>query len=52
MSDKKSKPKKKKKTQYCEYSHNCDKPYDCMKGEYCPIFKHTSRFSSLKFKEN
>lgn len=42
-------PKKMKKTRYCEYSFNCKRSEDCFNGEYCPIFKHTKEFSSLRF---
>lgn len=41
--------KRKKKTRYCEYSNICDKDIDCFNGEDCPVFEHTSGFSSLRF---
>jgi len=47
----KRKCKKKKKTQYCEYANNCKRDEDCFNGEYCPLFKHTTQFSSLRFKD-
>lgn len=34
-------------TSYCDYAHNCDKNINCKGGDYCPVFKHTTRFSSL-----
>ena len=44
--------KKKKKTRYCEHSNNCDKDIDCFNGEDCPVFEHTSAFSSLRFDDD
>ena len=44
--------KKPKKTRYCEHSNNCDKEIDCFNGEDCPVFEHTSDFSSLRFEKN
>lgn len=40
--------KRKKKTRYCEYFHNCDRDEDCFNGEDCPVFKHTGNFTSLR----
>ena len=34
---------------YCEYAYNCDKDIDCKNGDFCAAFKHTTRFSSLRF---
>jgi hypothetical protein len=48
---KKTKPKKMKKSQYCQYAHDCDREEDCFNGAYCPVFKHTDKFSSLRFEK-
>jgi len=31
--------KPKTKTRYCGYYHNCDRPENCFKGKFCPLFK-------------
>lgn len=43
---------RRKHTAYCEYYHNCDKEINCRDGKFCPVFKHTSTFSSLCESEN
>lgn len=48
LKKKKARPKKYKHSAYCEYSHNCDKPIDCMNGDFCSAFRHTKRFTSLR----
>lgn len=45
------KKKKRKKSQYCEYAHNCDKDIDCKNGAFCQAFQHSKSFTSLRFKK-
>jgi hypothetical protein len=51
MEEGKAKIRKKKipKSNYCAFSHNCDKEINCRDGNFCSVFQHTKLFTSLRF---
>lgn len=45
-------PTKPKKTRYCLYFHDCDRPENCFKGRFCPFFKSNPDISPEQLEED